>query len=124
MNRQVLADVAAEGVLTEEVWGEQHHPNGTGPDVRPLAVLGYYGSNTTARRLAAAAKRAVDAAAADGTTTWLPILLEEVFEAAEEDNPARLRGELVQIANVAVQWVKDLDRQAAADRRQQIAAGA
>ena len=41
------------------------------------------------------------------------ILMEEVGEAARavlEDDPARLREELVQVAAVAVQWIEQVDR--------------
>jgi hypothetical protein len=35
---------------------------------------------------------------------WSLILLEEVLEALEEDDEARLREELIQVAAVAVRW--------------------
>ena len=46
---------------------------------------------------------------AAGTITWTDILLEEVFEALAETDPARLREELVQVAAVALAIVEDLD---------------
>ena len=45
-----------------------------------------------------------------GQCTWLHILREEVFEAFAEDDPAKLRAELIQVAAVAVQWVEAIDR--------------
>lgn len=47
-----------------------------------------------------------------GEATWLDILREEVLEAFAEDDPARLRTELVQVAAVAVAWVEAIDRRA------------
>jgi hypothetical protein len=41
--------------------------------------------------------------------SWLTILLEEVFEAAGEEDISRLRTELVQVAAVAVAWIEDID---------------
>ena len=38
--------------------------------------------------------------------------MEEVAEAFEEHDPARLRSELVQVAAVAVAWVEKIDRDA------------
>ena len=62
----------------------------------------------------ATAKKATDTAFKHGKVTYRDILLEEVFEALAESNPARLRVELVQVAAVAVAWVEKIDRQAAA----------
>lgn len=42
---------------------------------------------------------------------WTGILLEEVYEALAEEDPARLRAELVQAAAVIHAWVYDLDRE-------------
>ena len=44
--------------------------------------------------------------------TFRPVLLEEVSEALAEDDPARLREELLQVAGVAVLWIEALDRRA------------
>ncbi|WPM94355.1 hypothetical protein VG1_CDS0031 [Arthrobacter phage Cupello] len=40
------------------------------------------------------------------------ILLEEVFEATAEEDPATLRKELVQVAAVTAQWIEAIDRRA------------
>ncbi|MEY9934267.1 hypothetical protein ABH926_008932 [Catenulispora sp. GP43] len=37
------------------------------------------------------------------------MLLEEVYEALAEVDPAALRAELVQVAAVAAAWVEDID---------------
>lgn len=54
------------------------------------------------------AKESTDRAFAEGRGTWRHILFEEVFEAAAETNPKKLRVELIQVAAVALQWVAAL----------------
>lgn len=104
--RQVLLDIHKERTTQNCKWGEQNHPDGTGPDVRlfDLEVLPTYG---TCARIG---RNHADELAADGRSLWAPILLEEVFEALAEHDPARLRAELVQVAAVATAWVEALDR--------------
>lgn len=109
----VLAEIAAERERQDEKWGEQNHPDGTGPNFFPLRA---HRSWHTASRLAAEAKKVTDAAARDQTTTWRVILLEEVFEAFAEADPAKLRAELIQVAAVAAQWVEAIDRRVVAER--------
>ncbi|MBK8173161.1 MAG: hypothetical protein IPK60_22900 [Sandaracinaceae bacterium] len=48
----------------------------------------------------------------ESLATWLSVLLCEVHEAASETDPARLRAELIQVANVCVRWVLDIDSRA------------
>lgn len=101
--------VAAERRRQDAKWGEQNHPDGTGPYEEPVAqILGDY---IKAERAADLAKGATDLAAERGDVTWADILLEEVFEALAEKDPLRLRGELVQVSAVAQQWVESIDRQ-------------
>ena len=99
----VLGDVAAERRRQDDKWGEQNHPDGTGADKRPEGSL-YF------KFLADYFRAECDAAAADGTITWRHILLEEFFEAMAEDDPLKLREELVQTAAVAVRWCEAIDR--------------
>lgn len=106
----VLSDVQAEENRQDAKWGEQNHPDGTGPDVPVLADL--LRDGTDAAWLAVQATEATDVKARDGAVTWRDILLEEVFEALAESSPEKLRTELVQVAAVAAQWVKAKDRQA------------
>ncbi len=101
LNR-VLTDVAAERAAQDAMWGLQEHPDGTGPAYASEADL---------------AKRAVADSAAEGRLTWRHILHEEVLEAFAEDDPDRLRTELIQVAAVAVKWVQDLDRRATSPGR-------
>lgn len=51
-----------------------------------------------------------DHAARHGELTWLYILNEEMLEAFAEEDPAKLRAELIQVAAVAVAWVEAIDR--------------
>ena len=116
---RVLSDVDDERGRQDEKWGEQNHPDGTGPGVLPLdPISAHHGRHTyledaPAVDLADAARRACKAAGHAGHDTWRAILLEEVFEALAEDDPARLRTELVQVAAVATQWAEAIDRRTA-----------
>ncbi|WP_372699396.1 hypothetical protein [Arthrobacter sp. JSM 101049] len=104
-----LADVAAERTRQNEKWGEQNHPDGTGPREFPLAAMGGE-SVFDAQELAAQATRTTDHRAANRMLTWKDILLEEVFEALAESDPVSLRTELIQVAAVAAQWAEAIDR--------------
>lgn len=44
-----------------------------------------------------------------GNPTWVHLVREEMAEAFCEDDPARLRDELIQIAALCVAWVEKLD---------------
>lgn len=99
-------DVAAVARLLEQVRGErrrqhrnlgvQNHPDGTG----------YIGADAEC----AVARAKYDTAKASGGLTWVDILREEVAEAFEETDPARLKVELIQVAAVALAWAEALDR--------------
>lgn len=92
---KVLADVTAERVAQDVMWGIQERPDGT----------------STARTAEAdAAKRELERAKDDEAHTWRHILHEEVLEAFAEEDQDRLRTELVQVAAVAVKWIQALDR--------------
>lgn len=103
----VLAEVRKERHRQDQKWGEQNHPDGTGPDVGWIPGL-----PVTATDLQAFFKHRVDTAAAAGDSTFRGILLEEVAEAFAEHEPECLRTELIQVAAVAVQWVEAIDRRA------------
>lgn len=114
----LLAANAFEAEQQRAKWGEQHHLDGSGWERRVLGdmgaeLAGFSLEAAPAFRLAAAARLACQA---NGTPerpdTWTAILLEEVFEALAEGDPAGLRKELVQVAAVAVQWVEEIDRRA------------
>lgn len=112
--------VIAEEVITERErqdakWGQQNHPNGTGPDSMALARISALSDQfldyITNAELAAFGKAATDAAANDDSVTFADILLEEVFEALAEADLERLRTELIQVAAVCQAWVGSIDRQ-------------
>jgi hypothetical protein len=98
MTARVLSEIAAERAAQDVKWGEQNHPDGTG--------------GLIAQEEAAIERAWTNDQAAAGVLTWADILQEEVSEAFAEDDPAKLRAELVQVAAVAVAWVAAIDRRA------------
>lgn len=99
-----LVDVIDEMVRQDAKWGKQNHHDGTGPRTFPVIRTGY------AFEMAAVFTHETDSAARRGEVTWRHIFLKEVFEALAENNPSRLRAELVQVAAVAVQWADAISR--------------
>lgn len=95
----VLPEIAAERDRQDEKWGEQNHPDGTGPGYRVHAIE---------------ARVRCQRAARIGLVTYKDILEEEVYEAFAETDPVELREELIQVAAVAVAWIEKLDRERAA----------
>lgn len=90
-----LQDFGRERIAQHEKWGEQNHPDGTSEEYAWIAD----------------AYRAVTQEnAAKGTVTWHDILLEEVFEAMAEEDPVKLRKELVQAGAVIAAWIESMDR--------------
>jgi len=81
-------------------WADQHHDDGTGGE--------FYA------RKAESARRECQLAAADPDVgaRWAFILLEEIYEALAETDPAALRTELIQCAAVIQAWLADLDSRA------------
>ncbi|MFF7851887.1 hypothetical protein ACFZDF_30510 [Streptomyces sp. NPDC007910] len=77
-------------------FGDQKHPDGTGRE--------------PGKAIAAGARLVCQVKAADGTLTWRDVLREEVAEAFEETDPAKLRAELVQVAAVCAAWIWDIDQ--------------
>lgn len=78
------------------------------PGTGPLAALPFPSSTR--------ARLTVEQLAAAGELAWADILLEEVCEANEEDqDPAALRAELIQVAAVAMRWVDAIDHRARAE---------
>jgi hypothetical protein len=112
MTTRTLLEVAAELERQHEKWGEQNHPDGTGPYVRwaqnIIEHLPHH--RRSAESSADLAKWECDRLAESGESDWLHILLEEVAEAFAESDPVKLRTELIQVAAVAVQWADAIDR--------------
>lgn len=103
----VLNEVLGERRRQHAKWGEQNHADGTGPSNWWPGIF-----RNTMSASAAIAKQQVDFDAKHGRVTYSEIFLEEVFEALTEDDPVRLREELVQVAAVAVAWIEAIDRRA------------
>lgn len=109
----VLTEVAGERARQNAKWGEQNHPNGTGPE--GLLLDDVSDPRHGIRRFKALRNDAIvqtDLRATDGTLTFADIFVEEVFEALAEEDPAKLRAELIQCAAVAVAWAEKIDREA------------
>lgn len=116
----VLGEVQAERRRQDAKWGEQNHPDGTGPETTVLDGIGLRSGNMALARpgahsLAYFATLTTNQRAEEGRVGWADILLEEVFEALAEDDATRLRTELIQVAAVATQWVETIDRRASAE---------
>lgn len=92
----ILAEIHDEVLRQNHLWGEQNHPDGT--------ALIEDGDRATR------VKNLNDFYVEEGSLTWRDILLEEVYEAFAEEDPDRLREELVQVAAVATNWVRAIDR--------------
>lgn len=102
-------------------FGEQHHPDVEPRDI-PAVTHPYYASradiwkqvNNERATPSTSGRCLAHCADMDGEphthTAWDGVLLEEVYEALAEDDPARLRAELVQVAAVCAAWIADLDQ--------------
>lgn len=99
---RVMADVTRERARQDELWGEQNHRDGTGPDGTVMGV--------SFASLAEMMRAATNQAARNGTLAWVHIFGEEALEAIAESDPAKLRAELIQVAAVAVAWAAAIDR--------------
>lgn len=112
LSHEIIADdVQAELTATFEKWGDQSHViDASGPDVRVLGRS--FKSWATIMKGINDAKYERDAqtgAIVPNAPKWSIILLEEVFEALEADDPKHLREELVQVSAVAQNWIKYID---------------
>lgn len=111
----VLAEVRVERARQDAKHGVQDLPDGTGSYRVTLDGLVSDPDIAVIRRERAdEARRSCDRAFAEGLCTYRHVLEEEVREAFAEEDPARLRAELVQVAAVAVKWVEAIDRRRAA----------
>lgn len=100
---RVLEEVRWERYRQEQLWGQQDHPNGTGPYI--LGDVMVDGRHRYALGLERWAKRRCVTEHAGGRGTYEHILTEEWAEVVASADPHRLRAELVQLAAVAVGWV-------------------
>lgn len=97
--QRVAQEVVTERARQDAKWGEQSHPDGTSE------IWSHKADEFRA---------SCQASFALGHGTWLDILLEEVYEAAAEYDPAALRTELIQVAAVCVAWAEAIDRRGGA----------
>ncbi|MEY9876613.1 hypothetical protein ABH931_006123 [Streptacidiphilus sp. MAP12-33] len=103
-------------------WGDQRHPDGTGDAAMfgmPMSAIASMikGINDQLRPSSYELWINADTGqTADGPNRpqWLPIFLEEVFEAAAETDPQALRTELIQVAAICAAWISDIDRRGGA----------
>ncbi|MFZ3558139.1 hypothetical protein [Streptomyces sp. BH055] len=124
-------EVDAERQRQLQKFGEQHHPDIEARDI-PIVTHHYYASRAdiwkqvnAERATPAIGGRCVTCPGnADGPHThiaWDGILLEEVYEALAESDPAKLRAELIQTAAVCAAWVADIDSRGTAEEKHVVA---
>lgn len=101
--QRVLSEIEDERRRQDEKWGEQNHPPGTGEAWDGIGRLFV----ASGRGIEAAARRILGQ-----SPTYTGVLMEEVGEALQETDPAKLRVELIQVAAVAAAFVECLDRAA------------
>lgn len=109
----IIGEILEERRRQDAKWGEQNHPDGTGDQVKfvhgeHLASDG--DGRITMGTISYVSKYVTDLAAANGKVTFADILVEEIFEALCENDPERVRAELIQSAAVIVAWVEAIDR--------------
>lgn len=110
---ELLGEVLDERRRQDATWGEQDHPSLhrsiLGRNARdPEGMAAEYGIPTADR-----ARHRCQLKARAGVVTWADILIEEVAEVVEAGvlhGEQALRGELVQVAAVAVAWIECIDR--------------
>lgn len=95
----IVDEVFAERERQVEQWGDGMPPLGTHRDFTHLA--NYYRALCQRKN-------------ADGDVTMADVLLEEVFEALAEEDPAKARDELIQVGAVVFKMIEGIDRGATA----------
>lgn len=110
--RAIHGQMMVEEQRQDNKWGEQNHPDGTGRTRLPLYLLSDNAIDDTLRAgdLSERFKAETDYKARNKALTWADILLEEIFEALAEDDPKKLREELIQSGAVIAQWIRAIDR--------------
>lgn len=93
---RILAQVAAERDAQDALFGVQDLPYGTGDE--------------WLRAMADVSRTECDEAFSAGAGTFRHVFLEEVYEAMAEDDPVKLRAELIQAIAVGVKIVEAIDR--------------
>lgn len=124
---RAIAAVLAERARQDAKWGEQNHPDGTGP-IHSLigGVLAFIPPKKDIDNASAAdaATARTDEHARVGGCTWEDILTEEVLEAAAcEQNSPELREEVVQTTAVGIGWLGAMERREVATPRRVYVSG-
>ena len=109
--REVLDEVAAERRQQDRKWGRQDHPSFDAIVADGSWLRAGAGSWTVWGTIGEDLESTARLELKDGAT-WAAILAEEVGEAFQERDEAKLRTELVQVAAVAVAWIEAIDRRA------------
>jgi len=89
--------------------GEQHHPALSGPtpvQAEARALFARY-----ARNYGRINRGLYDPRDQDPVPDWTGLLLEPVYDALAQPDPARQRDHLVNVAATAIAWAADIDRQ-------------
>lgn len=106
---RVLLDVAAERTRAEELFPDQHLPDGTPENAHRIGAAKALELAEHTRDMF---RKVCQDKAAHGTVTWWDVVREEFYEAGAETNPQNLRDELVQLAAMVVRWIEDIDLRA------------
>ena len=99
--------VLDERARQDKKWGEQNHPNGTGPRILITGEI-----LAPAEGWATLAREYTEEKRKDDRLTWLHILREEVYEAFAAPDTDALRAELIQVLATALAWIECIDRRA------------
>lgn len=102
--QMVLSEVEAERRNQDARWGEQNHPIIGGFEDRTGLLRRNYAARATELKVLNKGRVAKDTMGFDS------IILEEVYEALCESDPAKIREELVQAAATCVVAIEALDR--------------
>lgn len=89
----ILDDIISERERQENKFPNQHLSSGTHKEYAPIADEAREYNDNIAKDL----------------LTWLDVLKKEFYEAASEEDPSKLRKELIQVAATCVRWIQDID---------------
>ncbi|MEU7381528.1 hypothetical protein AB0A91_16300 [Streptomyces sp. NPDC042207] len=105
--RQFAEEIDAERQRQIAKFGDQHHPDLSGDTTAQCDARDMFGEWADNYREINEGK--FDPRDSDTRLDWTGILLEEVYEALAEADPAKIRAELIQVAAVCAAWIADID---------------
>lgn len=108
MNKTIFEEIYDEEERQNSKWGIQTHPLNSYhfyPDWDMLRLSEHYEIPTISR-----AQQINDTLDGSGQITWASILQEEVSEAILSRDPKLMRTELIQVAALCVQMIKQIDK--------------